>query len=377
MPEEGEDDVCPAQTNALLNVGFLGIMTQVTSPLLGWIADHYGAPALVNIMAVTCWIGLSLMLVAAETGLDRLFYVAFSCLGLTTMMGVVLMVQTGLYFTGRTRRRVISALNALFDAGSITYLGLWGIGEGTGASLGTITGGYLVLAVIAFGGGAYFWNFAIPDKDLEEEGDMTKKAMMGHYDTTGHNERESGAVKGPSQSRLETDLGDPPAPADHDAASPKPESTKDTKPREDITTSDDLDDDKPKRYIRIAERSSRQQLTSEAYILLVVFFSLHNCGGQWNLSTQRDFLASLGDDDAGNKYLTIFTLLMPASVVGLPFVDAVVTYFGFIGGLQVVNLLGLAYTIIKVRRSMFPSEIHQCVRHHVLTHCPYFSGIQR
>jgi hypothetical protein len=61
---------------------------------------------------------------------------------------------------------------------------------------------------------------------------------------------------------------------------------------------------------------------------------------QWNLTTQRDFLAHLGDEQ--DKYLTIFTLLMPASMLVYPFVDAAITQYGFVGGLQGINLLALA-----------------------------------
>jgi hypothetical protein len=41
--EDANDEVCPAQTAALLNVNMVGQLTQITSPLLGYIADHYGA----------------------------------------------------------------------------------------------------------------------------------------------------------------------------------------------------------------------------------------------------------------------------------------------------------------------------------------------
>jgi len=68
----------------------------------------------------------------------------------------------------------------------------------------------------------------------------------------------------------------------------------------------------------------------------------------WNLTTMRDFLAYLGDDELDNKYLTIFALMMPVSILGLPFVDTVVLRFGFTGGLQGVNVLALSYSAIKV-----------------------------
>ena len=102
------------------------------------------------------------MIIAAEYGPDQLLYVSFVFLAMTTWMGGLLSVQTGMYFTGQTRSRVIFALNALFDAGSITYLGLWGIREVTGASLTVISLSYLALSVLLFGGGVYFWTVTLP-----------------------------------------------------------------------------------------------------------------------------------------------------------------------------------------------------------------------
>ena len=68
-------------------------------------------------------------------------------------------------FQGRTRARVIFIMNSLFDAGSITYLGLWGLAEAFDWSLTTIVSLYLVLAVFCFGGAAYFWTVAEPESE--------------------------------------------------------------------------------------------------------------------------------------------------------------------------------------------------------------------
>jgi hypothetical protein len=45
---------------------------------------------------------------------------------------------------------------------------------------------------------------------------------------------------------------------------------------------------------------------------------------------------------------SIFTLLTPASLIGVPFVEPLIHHYGFHGGLQAINLLGLAYTIVKI-----------------------------
>ena len=62
----------------------------------------------------------------------------------------------------------------------------------------------------------------------------------------------------------------------------------------------------------------------------------------------RDYLAYLGDDELDNRYLTIFTLLLPASIVSVPLVDVIVLRLGFAGGFQSINALALGYSIIRV-----------------------------
>ena len=73
-------------------------------------------------------------------------------------------------------------------------------------------------------------------------------------------------------------------------------------------------------YCIIAEQSTWQQLASASFLYMCVFYGIHSASSQWNLVTQRDFLAHLGDNADGNRYLTIFTLLMPLSVVAMPWV---------------------------------------------------------
>jgi hypothetical protein len=65
----------------LANVNMVGQLAQITSPLLGYIADHYRAGLT---MALTCW--LSRPWWQPRTGVDQLLYIAFACLGMTTWM---------------------------------------------------------------------------------------------------------------------------------------------------------------------------------------------------------------------------------------------------------------------------------------------------
>jgi MFS family permease len=368
-------------------VHLFGQVTQVTAPFLGWIADRYGAPTLAYIMAATCWLGLGLLITATSvSGMDKLLYVAFVCLGLTTWMGGLLIVQAGLYWTGQTQSRVIFVLNSLFDAGSVTYLALWGVAVWTGASAAVVTTGYTVLAVFVFGGSIYFWSVAVPEQDENDTQDTFAKLSAMNIPVASEDDTTIGKEAGcqtdtqtpESNETNKLDLAKDTHDTGQEASTKEADSTmmatRDAETNDDspgvnldtndednaqdklaLTEADSVEDNtisgdipKDKEYVIVAERSSWQQIKAAPSLLLVTFFAIHTTANQWNLTTQRDFLAYLGDDEQDNKYLTIFTLLMPASIVALPFVDAAISKYGFVGGLQSINLLALGYNVVKV-----------------------------
>jgi hypothetical protein len=99
-------------------------------------------------------------------------------------------------------------------------------------------------------------------------------------------------------------------------------------------------------YVLIADRSPKDQILSLPYIMLTLFFSINMVSCNWTLATAADFLASLGDDHG--TYLSLFTILQPASIFALPLVDATVHKFGFGTAFQCVNALTFVYILIKL-----------------------------
>jgi hypothetical protein len=101
-------------------------------------------------------------------------------------------------------------------------------------------------------------------------------------------------------------------------------------------------------YVLISQRSPENQLRSAPFLLLCVYFAIQMLVKLWTLTTAHYFLAYLGDDEYNNRYLTIFTLLTPVSIIGVPFVDATLQKFGYHGGMQAVSILAILQGIIKV-----------------------------
>ena len=117
-----------------------------------------------------------------------------------------------------------------------------------------------------------------------------------------------------------------------------------------MTSSNETDRNNENRssdYVIVADREPKEQLKSKPFLLLVAFFGL-NVGCNWNSVTQKDFLTSLGDEETGHLYLTIFTLVSPLSLLGAPLVDKLLLNFGWIAAFQTLNGLSVLYQVIKI-----------------------------
>eukprot|EP00581_Thalassiosira_minuscula_P010644 CAMPEP_0183724716 /NCGR_PEP_ID=MMETSP0737-20130205/18299_1 /TAXON_ID=385413 /ORGANISM="Thalassiosira miniscula, Strain CCMP1093" /LENGTH=251 /DNA_ID=CAMNT_0025955387 /DNA_START=129 /DNA_END=881 /DNA_ORIENTATION=- len=129
--EVASDVICQQQTISLLRIPLIAGLCSILSPILGHVADKYGSYVLVVVMSLFCIFGISLIMVASGTGVDWIHFAAFSFLYLMLMSGSIMITKTGLLFdNGDARRRVISVLNALLDAGTMTYLILLKILQG-------------------------------------------------------------------------------------------------------------------------------------------------------------------------------------------------------------------------------------------------------
>lgn len=328
--EKDADEICPEQTDALTRIQFISHTTALVSPVFGRVADKYGTPIASYIMTALFLAGLAILLISTSLSLklgsspasDLWLYVGFVLMVLSTWMDTVLAVHTGVYFTGRARHRVISILNAFNDAGSVTYLGLWKLRQAFGLSLQTILSGYLLAAALTFGAGSYYWTVAVPSEDEEE------RQLQEWTNAVKEDDDNSKSAPSPIAGELESLTA--------------------VVGKELQSRTESEDSSSCYSYTIVADRTPRQQLTSGPALCFAVFFAVQATADDWTLTTTRDFLASLGDDSVGNRYLSIYTLLLPASILGLPFVDLVINRYGFYYAFQGINVLALAYNLIRL-----------------------------
>ena len=83
--DEHDGGTCPAQSSTLVNIHFIGQITQMASPLLGYMIDRYRVKVMAFVMAGLCWLGLVFLILGAAY-MDALLYPAFLCLGLSTYL---------------------------------------------------------------------------------------------------------------------------------------------------------------------------------------------------------------------------------------------------------------------------------------------------
>ena len=325
--DEKEDIVCESQTIKLLNVHMIAQFNLILAPLFGYISDIYGPMKAAYIMIGPGILGMSLLILATSQHIDNLIYVAFFFIGTMSVASSSLVVQTYMLFpeTGQflTRQLVCSGLNTFFDAGSVTYLGLWAIKEYTTAgannlSLEAVLGGYLGLGVIIFGATIFLWSMIHLEIPMAIH--IETKEIVDDYEN-----QIDGSSPHISSSMEQSSLDE-----NGDNISIQHVSK--------VT----------RKYILIADRSTYEQLKSSQHLYLVFFYTIHVAKDVFILTATRDILAFLGDDETGNRYLSIFSLLMPVSIIGVPFVDYVLRHYGHYGGLQLVNLLGVIHGIITV-----------------------------
>lgn len=334
---EDEPYPCPDQTATLLNVQFVGQLTLISSPLLGASVDKFGPSVMIVVMFVFGASGLALLAAATYFRIDAILFPAFILLGFMANVGGLFTVQTGLtYQQGRDRNRAISGLNALFDAGAITYLLLYQIEQNSSLELPALTLIFLGLFVFIVGIAAICWRFV--DRLIAKEDDSKNNVEDQEIPSNVDGDRvASGETAGitKDQEEAQSNLDD------------------------DMFVSDDIArlENPRESYIMIADRPPMKQFLSSNYIFLAFFFAFHQSRNIWVLTTTRDFLAYLGDDETGNRYLKIFTLLTPASVLGLPFVDIILQRYGYGVGLGVVNLLAIIQGIVQVSSSNLNVQI--------------------
>jgi hypothetical protein len=344
------EEVCPEQSARLIEVVLVSQVTSALSPGLGWVADRFGSLALMNLLGLSACAGISLLVLASWFKIYELLYLGFILIGIMFVSTSIMTVQTGVVFQGKARRRVISLLNNLLDAGAVTYLFLYEISKATGASFVAITGGYLGLAVLCFGGAAYFW-WAVA-KDIEIRASMLSDEvpkMKRPSETLQEQEKTEFSTEHESDKRSEIFAAWTGVSSHHlEGNLNEQEMSAFWRNVNSIGGGSNEQNSSTVEYQLIAKRPSKDQLRSKQYICVALLFLCHDARTAFIAATARDFLASLGDDEHDNFYLSLFTYINVASLVALPFTDKLLEKWGYHAAFQIINVMALLNGVVQV-----------------------------
>ena len=356
---ETEPLPCPEQTTKLLNVNFYAQLTMIFSPVAGILVDLYGPCFIITLSTIFLLVGFGGLILAVARDIDVLLYISFVFVGMMMQTSHQSMIQVGLLFQGKTQQRVISVMNALFDSGALTYLGLWAIENDSGVNLELLIGTYLLAGTCFFGAAMYLWRVVVPVSAGENDCDPTEEPNLDAKtgDTALNSSIEGRPVPISTTDTmketkvLEDNLNRRIEEPERDCNSDNQAEGRDVavSPKGSPTVDDNAaPNNEEGSYVLISERPILHQLKCKQFILLLSFYSFYSCHNTFTLGTTRDFLAYLGDDETGNLYLSLFVLMTPVSLLGLPFVDFILNRYGYHAGLQSINVLALSYSVVKV-----------------------------
>ena len=353
--EEKSDLFCTEQISSILNIPFYSFFTSTLLPVFGYVADIWGSIAVMRLASFLAVTGVgTLVLSRTVFKFDHLLYVAFLLIYMMTFASSIMIVQTGMVFDNYStnnsdiendslmeadadvqlknckndidhkvkprqndskRTQVISFLNALFDAGSITYLLLWKIKKSLGVEFSTMLIGYFLFAIFCFGGALFFWT--ILKKHISKQKKHPNIIENNESEHHGENITVDNIenVNGRGIEHFKIQAG------------------------EHVV-------EKEQHYVLIANCSPLDQLWSTQFVMITMFFCLHMMRNIFVLTSAENFLRHLGD--ANSRYITIFTCLLPVSVVAVPFVGYCFHRFGYYTMFQLANLLALLHGVIQV-----------------------------
>ena len=88
------------------------------------------------------------------------------------------------------------------------------------------------------------------------------------------------------------------------------------------------------------------QLRSPQFISITIYAGLHLLRACSYMGNMENFLNSLGDENTGHFYTSIFSIVVPLGFLVIPLVDYVMFSNTFIKSLNIVTLLGVVFGVI-------------------------------
>jgi len=337
--------VCSQQSRALQYISFIAvILARIATPIFGAISDRYGPLILQLILSIMGCVGISRILLASFVNVHGLLYLAFILIGFMAMAAQPMIMEVSyLYSLPSSRRRVISSLECLWDIGcGLGYWILWAINKSSKGSFLLVMGMYLIIACLVCTSSVYLWHVVLSVRENLHENSLdctssvsscssiSSSLIVSKENLDDHVEHGlSGVLRLPSNGCESI--------SEHPYADGTRLNTTITAPTP------------PASFIKHA--------LSVRFIILTLVFAVHDSRIIFTHTSSREFLRHLGDDQTGNRYLTISSLISPVAILGLPLIELFVERWGYIVSLQLINVTAIIHGIILVTSSNLNVQI--------------------
>jgi len=361
------DDSCDAQSRALETVKFTTTtFAQLVIPIFVMILDSYGPYILHMILAMTGCIGIACILVSSEMRFPELLYFSFGLIGSLAVASNLIMMELALLFSDESsRRRVIALLSCLTDVGAgFGYWVLWSMAN-AGLSFQTVIILYFIVGFIVYMIATYLWRVITLSMRSQEtmglrDGPNRESMIRG---ITVDMESVNNSISHPfEQIHFYPTVGSPTMKGDsHHCHNNLPTIN------ETSSLVSNLSD-------KMHRSTFLQQALSSPFIILAALYSFHDSRIAFVSTSSRDFLGSLGDDATGFRYLSLFSITAPLSLLGLPLVDLFIEKKGYIFAIQMVNVFALIHGSILIGTSSLNIQvvgfvvfaIYRCITYAIL-----------
>jgi len=336
------DMSCDAQSRALETVKFATTtFAQLSIPIFVMILDQYGPYVLHFVLSIMGCVGVLCILISSWLQFPELLYVAFGLIGsLAIASNLVMMEVASLFSDESSRRRVIALLSCLTDVGAgFGYWILWAAMANAGLSFDTVMGLYFMVGCVVYLIGTYLWTVLIKAK---------KNSEVNRIDLYHHLEKllDDDCHRISNADSIERPL------AERESIVHQYNGANNFHALPTVDEDAPLNEGSPLVSKPIRDKTLRstflQQALSSPFIILAGLYSFHDARIAFVSTTSRDFLGSLGDDATGFRYLTIFSLTAPLSLLGLPLVDLFIEKKGYMFAIQMVNLFAMVHGLILI-----------------------------
>ena len=102
------------------------------------------------------------------------------------------------------------------------------------------------------------------------------------------------------------------------------------------------------KFVPVHERDFIGQIKSFEFLFVMLFASMQMLKANTYLGGVVGLLDSYGDKEVGHYYSKVFSFVLPAGIVCVPFIDKSINSFGLIGSLTLTTLIGLVFSGLAI-----------------------------